>query len=432
MTQPPIWWIKGDDPRVNTQYILSVAIDPSVNDGDIVRFNGTLFVQAQADTATNASAVGVIVNKNSDTNTGDLIIANGVLTGYSGLTTGASYYLSVTEAGKLTSDKPSLTVFVGVALNSSTLMVSIRNEVGSVLRQVPQVGCSNGDIVRFNGYEYVPSIADNITNAQAVGIIQNVSGGTGDVYISGNVPAIGLTVGVIPFSNNIIIPSNHSPLYLSQTQAGVVTVVKPNHGLVVLIGTYSPETNFPFLGIRLNITPMFFQSASNEVFCPINYAQKSSGISFFEIISGTGTVTYNASAPSRMGTGAFEFTGTGVWVLNTVYAVNPDVGIGGFANYASTASATISLGYRGFDSNQAEITHNAVQNNFLANAVVYNSTTYAYVQNISTKEGSTAGTIPTNTRWLQPRIEISANAGTVRLDSFIIYPNKFATLTLYG
>jgi hypothetical protein len=427
MTQPTIWWIKGDDPRVNTQYILSVAIDPSVNDGDVVRFNGTVFVQAQADTSTNADAIGFIVNKNSDTNTGDLIIANGILSGFSGLTAGTSYYLSSTTAGGLTSTKPSLPVFLGIALNSSTIITSIKNEIGSVLRQVPQVGCSNGNIVRFDGSSYVPAIADSLTNAKAVGIIQNVSGGTGDVYISGLAPSTGLTASSLPFSNTIIPIGSNAPCYLSQTVAGAVTSEKPDHGLVVLVGN-TDETD----GIRINITPMFFQSYSNEVFCPINYAQKSSGLAFFQLISGTGTVTYNASAPSKMGTGAFEFTGTGVWVLNTVYAVNPDVGIGGFANYASTASATISLGYRGFDSTQTEISHNAVQNNFLANGVVYNSTTYAYVQNISTKEGSTAGTLPTNTRWLQPRIEISANAGTVMLDSFIIYPNKFATLTLYG
>jgi len=426
MTQPTIWWIKGDDPRVNTQYILSVALDPSVSNGHAVRFNGTVFVPALADSATNSEVVGFIVNKNSDTNTGDLIIANGVLAGFSGLVAGTSYYLSSSSAGGLTSTKPAIPVFLGVALNSTALITSIKNEIGSVLRQVPQVGCSNGNIVRFDGSAYVPAIANSLTNAKAVGIIQNVSGGTGDVYISGIAPMTGLTASSLPFSNTIVPIGSLTSCYLSQTVAGAVTSEKPDHGLVVLVGNTEQE------GIRIDITPMLFQSYSNEVFCPINYAQKNAGLSFFQLISGTGTVTYNASAPSRMGTGAFEFTGTGVWVLNTVYAVNPDVGIGGFANYASTASATISLGYRGFDSAQTAIAHNAVQNNFLANAVVYNNTTYAYVQNISTKEGSTAGTIPTNTRWLQPRIEISANAGTVRLDSFIIYPNKFATLTLYG
>jgi hypothetical protein len=413
MTQPTIWWIKGDDPRVNTQYILSVAIDPSVSNGHAVRFNGTVFVSAQANSAINSEVVGFIVNKNSDTNTGDLIIANGVLAGFSGLVAGTSYYLSSTVAGGLTNVKPAIPVFLGVALNSSTLITSIRNEISTdrVLKQVSQVGCSNGNAVIFNGTSYIPAQANTLSNSQVVGIIRNISGSVGDVY----------TYGPVEFSEVA-----GSVYYLSQTVAGQLTTTRPDHGLVVKIG-FGESSSI----LQLNIENTFLQY-SNEVFCPINYAQKSSGLPFFQLISGTGSVTYNASAPSRMGVGAFEFTGTGVWVLNTVYAANPDVGIGGFANYASTASATISLGYRGFDSTQAVITHNDVQNNFLANAVVYNSTTYAYVQNISTKEGSTAGTIPTNTRWLQPRIEISANAGTVRLDSFIIYPNKFATLTLYG
>lgn len=413
-----IWWVRGNDPRVNTQYVLGVSINSNVNNGDAVRFNGSVFEQAQASTAANADVVGFIVNKDAGTNTGDLIIANGLLAGFSGLVSGSPYYLSPSSPGGITATKPAIPVLLGFATSASTLLVTIRSEMATsrVLRGVAQSGCANGQVVRHNGTAYVPAQASTLTNAQAVGVIQNVSGGTGDVYTFGAVSSTGmiaLTAG--------------TTYYLSQTSAGALSATRPDHGLIVKIG-YAETSGI----LQLGITPTYLQY-SNDVFCPINYADKASGLPFFQLISGTGSVSYNSAATSRIGTGAYEFTGTGVWVLNTFYAVNPDVGIGAVANYAiTTGSGTLSLGFRGFDASQSVIAHVATQNNFLLNAGAVSSATYTYAQAMCVKEGAAVGNFPTSTRWLQPRIEIAANPSTIRLDSFLIYPLRFATMALYS
>jgi len=73
--------------------------------GDVVRFNGTNYVKAQADSATNAEAIGVVsavANANNFT-----FLTNGYITGLSGLTAGTVYFLSPTTSGALTSTEPS-------------------------------------------------------------------------------------------------------------------------------------------------------------------------------------------------------------------------------------------------------------------------------------------------------------------------------------
>jgi hypothetical protein len=74
--------------------------------GDVVRIDLTgTWVKAQADTPTNAEAVGII---EFATGTGFRVVLEGYITGLAGLTAGITYYLSAATAGLLTSIDPNI------------------------------------------------------------------------------------------------------------------------------------------------------------------------------------------------------------------------------------------------------------------------------------------------------------------------------------
>ena len=73
--------------------------------GNVLRHNGTTFVKAQADSAANAEAIG-IVSEVIDTNNYVLKVT-GFITGLSSLTAGTTYFLSPSSAGALTATEPS-------------------------------------------------------------------------------------------------------------------------------------------------------------------------------------------------------------------------------------------------------------------------------------------------------------------------------------
>lgn len=78
----------------------------TLNVGNVVKFNTTGFVYdlAQADSEANAEVIG-IVSADLDANTFTLCV-NGYVTGLSGLTAGACYFLSDSVAGALTATEP--------------------------------------------------------------------------------------------------------------------------------------------------------------------------------------------------------------------------------------------------------------------------------------------------------------------------------------
>lgn len=72
--------------------------------GDVVRYNGTNYVKAQANTAANAEVVGIV---SVVVTTGIFrMVTGGKITGLSGLTTGAVHFLSASTAGALTATEP--------------------------------------------------------------------------------------------------------------------------------------------------------------------------------------------------------------------------------------------------------------------------------------------------------------------------------------
>jgi hypothetical protein len=100
--------------------------------GDVVRFNGTAYVEAQADSAANAEVVGIV---SAVASSGEFTLTiSGEVTGLSGLTAGEAYFLSAATAGALTATAPSSTgqvvkpVFIAVSTTSGYFF-NMRGEV---------------------------------------------------------------------------------------------------------------------------------------------------------------------------------------------------------------------------------------------------------------------------------------------------------------
>lgn len=101
--------------------------------GDVIRYNGTAFVKAQADAEANAECMGV-VSAVADVDNFTMT-THGYVTGLSGLTSGVTYFLSETTAGLLTATPPTGTGEVRKAqfIATSTTTGHYNNFVGYIL-----------------------------------------------------------------------------------------------------------------------------------------------------------------------------------------------------------------------------------------------------------------------------------------------------------
>lgn len=117
-----------------------------------------------------------------------LLTLGGRDSGHTGLTPGSAYYLDAGAAGQITLTQNEW--FVGVAYDTTSLLVSIRRET-----QWPQVikgqtltgGVANREVVYWNGSAYAKADRDAGQTSGPVGVAINVSGGTGDIVIRGPV-----------------------------------------------------------------------------------------------------------------------------------------------------------------------------------------------------------------------------------------------------
>lgn len=110
--------------------------------GNVVRYSGTTYVKALADTPANAEVVGVVVAV-PDANNFTLLVL-GQVTGLSGLTAGTTYFLSDATAGLLTATEPTTAGHVskplGVAISTTALY--FYNMRGAVIGPTPKVTAS--------------------------------------------------------------------------------------------------------------------------------------------------------------------------------------------------------------------------------------------------------------------------------------------------
>lgn len=193
--------------------------------GQVVRLTGAgSYALAKADTPTNAKAVGVVAfvqNVNTFS-----VVTSGFMGGLSGLTAGASYYLSDTVAGAVTTTPPTITVAIYIAKSASVALVGISSpnsiSTGAVAALTAQIfqpghGFVLGDIVGSTPAGlWFKVTADDYVNLNAMAIVSTVIDSNNAILT-----LEGLALGVL---SGISLGVRY---YLDPTTPGAVTPTKP-------------------------------------------------------------------------------------------------------------------------------------------------------------------------------------------------------------
>ena len=155
--------------------------------GDVIRHNGAAYVQAKADTAENAEAVGIVTAvADSDSFTYQ---ATGIVTGLSGLTAGELYYLQDdgslgTTAG--TVEKP---ILIAVSTTAAVLILAISGDTAESLDDLDDVdtsGASGGDVLVYDGDSgmWVPGAGGNAYYDLQMGFAGSPGAGAADLFLA--------------------------------------------------------------------------------------------------------------------------------------------------------------------------------------------------------------------------------------------------------
>lgn len=213
------------DPNSNPDRF-TVIQDNSFLPGQAIRYNGTIWVTAQADDKTH-EAWGVV---ESATATSFLVVKQGTIK-LNSLTPGAKYYLSPSLAGATTTTEPTtpgqLTQFLFSATSTTEAFVYVYD--GKVIPTPPSTasgdtvkkqyaiggGFSAGDVVGFDGVNWFKCKADTSANAEALGIIESVASGIASIVHLGNI-----SIASASFTPGGV-------YWLSDGTAGLLTLTKP-------------------------------------------------------------------------------------------------------------------------------------------------------------------------------------------------------------
>lgn len=204
--------------------------------GQALRLNGSVYALAQADSAENAEAVGLVTIADPLTPDVFTIQQIGPVSGLTNLVAGDVYFLSESSPGDLTTIEPSVSgeiskpMFIA-ATTTSGFILSMRGQVVTSVPDSPEVQVENilqrtinqnghgldlGHWVRLSGASYVKAIGTTQANAEVVGQVIEVIDVDNFVlqtagYVSGSVAA--LTAGTV--------------YYLSTTDLGEMTATEP-------------------------------------------------------------------------------------------------------------------------------------------------------------------------------------------------------------
>lgn len=207
--------------------------------GDVVRMTttATTYTEAQADSSSNAEAIGIVVGVSGDDFT---LQQSGYFDGFVGLTAGSVYFLSPTVAGAVTVTEPSTAGQISKPLiiaESATTgwILSYRGNVvgspssgsgsgefnGSTLHTVTQAshGFSVGEAIYIVNPTGVYTLADASAEAssQSVGIVNEVIDANNFVVQWGGYIGTGIYSGMTP----------GDLFYLSDSTAGALTTTEP-------------------------------------------------------------------------------------------------------------------------------------------------------------------------------------------------------------
>ena len=246
--------------------------------GSIVRFNGTNYVKALADTPEHAEVVGIVcVIIDSDNFN---LLTEGEIEGLSGLIPGYTYFLDLYVPGAYTTtdvsqygavSKPLMDAITATkAYFHNWRGVIVENGMGesgysgysgvsgysgtsgfsgtsgysgysgtsgvsgysgysgfsgsssnqTILVNQPSHGLSLGEIIRFNGTDYLPALADTPENAEVVGIVYQVIDSNNFVYLTeGEILGLsGLVPGTVYYLD-LYTPGTYSTTDVSQLGA---------------------------------------------------------------------------------------------------------------------------------------------------------------------------------------------------------------------
>jgi len=272
--------------------------------GDWVYLNGVNYEKAQANAEATSFVVGVVVvQPNSDNFT---LQMDGNATGLTGLASGTVYYLSASVAGGIQNTAPldpNLVVPVMAAnANNSGILLGL-GQLGGSGGGGASVGTTHditgqantfagGEIVRFDGVNYVLAQADIDDNSHVAGIIAVTPTPTGTTFTvqqSGYMTGLsGLTPGEF--------------LFLSTTVAGATQNTVPTGGEEVAVAVFIPDTT---------TGGWVLTNASRRVAPRINHVALADGEASFHVntnVNGFGgvnslTISYVATS---VGVGDFE------------------------------------------------------------------------------------------------------------------------------
>lgn len=167
----------------------------------------------------------------------------------------------------------------------------------------------------------------------------------------------------------------------------------------------------------------------SQIYMPVNYSDKESGVNFFKNTSGLAVISYDPSE-SAMGKGCFSVpVNGGTFELERFYPVSPLFGIGG--HIAIKGIGLFEVGVDFYDADFNPIPATSAQQNFLVDSVV-GGTSFGAYKNYLIDEGVGDNNFPVGTRFIKPRVTVTSNATPVKFDSFIIYPSSFSILSLYA
>lgn len=140
------------DHKYVNRYV-SASYDGSIVVGDVVRYNGTQFVKAQANSETNSQIFGVVER----IDTGKIWIALTGIVETTGLVAGSTYYLSQVTAGAITSTKPTSGIVKPVLVAAAATKGMITSSSSASTPNFANVQITDGDLVDAD------SVGDTLT-----------------------------------------------------------------------------------------------------------------------------------------------------------------------------------------------------------------------------------------------------------------------------